>query len=116
MQGHTTLSSEQKDDLNSINKGAELMMRKKSPFSNSPKLKKNRRNMEQAVLALSVMVGVLTLGLGLVIGYLFRSYIHDTTPQYSHPEMYDANGNPLPDELIAFRFDPDRTHDDDDDD
>ena len=115
MQGHTTLSSEQKDDLNSINKGAELMMRKKSPFSNSPKLKK-RRTMEQAVLALSVTVGILTLGLGLVIGYLFRSYIQDTTPQYSHPEMYDANGNPLPDELIAFRFDPDRLHDDDDDD
>jgi len=115
MQGHTTLSSKQKDDLNSINKGAELMMRKKSPFSNSPKLKK-RRTMEQAVLALSVTVGILTLGLGLVIGYLFRSYIQDTTPQYSHPEMYDANGNPLPDELIAFRFDPDRLHDDDDDD
>jgi len=116
MQGHTTLSTKQKDDLNSINKGAELMMRKKTTVSNSHKLKKNRRKMEQAVLALSVMVGVLTLGLGLVIGYLFRSYIHDTTPQYSHPEMYDANGNPLADELIAFRFDPDRLHDDDDDD
>ena len=115
MQGHTTLSTGTEDDLNSINKGAELMMRKKTSVSNSPKLKKNRRNMEQAVLALSVTVGVLTLGLGLVIGYLFRSYIHDTTPQYSHPEMYDENGNPLPDELIAFRFDPDRLHDDDDD-
>ena len=115
MQGHTTLSTEQKDDLNSINKGAEIMMRKKTLVSNSPKLKK-RRTMEQAVLALSVTVGILTLGLGLVIGYLFRSYIQDTTPQYSHPEMYDANGNPLPDELIAFRFDPDRLHDDDDDD
>ena len=88
MQGHTTLSTGTKDDLNSINKGAELMMRKKTTVSNSHKLKKNRRKMEQAVLALSVMVGVLTLGLGLVIGYLFRSYIHDTTPQYSHPEMY----------------------------
>ena len=115
MQGHTTLSTEQKDDLNSINKGAEIMMRKKTQVSNSPKLKK-RRTMEQAVLALSVMVGILTLGFGLVVGYLFRSYIQDTTPQYSHPEMYDANGNPLPDELIAFRFDPDRLHDDDDDD
>ena len=115
MQGHITLSTKQKDDLNSINKGAELMMRRNAKISNSPKLKK-RRTMEQAVLALSVMVGILTLGLGLVMGYLFRSYIHDTTPQYSHPEMYDANGNPLPDELIAFRFDPDRLHDDDDDD
>lgn len=114
MQGHTTLSTGTEDDLNSINKGAELMMRRNSRISNSPKLKK-RRTMEQAVLALSITVGILILGLGVVIGYLFRSYIHDTTPQYSHPEMFDKNGNPLPDELIAFRFDPDRLHDDDDD-
>ena len=40
MQGHTTLSTEAKDDLNSINKGAELMMSMKRPVSNSPKLKK----------------------------------------------------------------------------
>jgi hypothetical protein len=90
------------------------MMRRNAKISNSPKLKK-RGKMEQAVIALGLMVGVLTLGLGLVIGYLFRAYIHDTTPQYSHPEMYDANGNPLPDELIAFRFDPDKLHDEDDD-
>jgi len=115
MQGHTTLSTEAKDDLNSINKGAELMMSMKRPVSNSPKLKK-RSKMEQIVLVLSVTVGILTLGLGLVIGYLVRSYIQDTTPQYSHPEMYDENGNPLPDELIAFRFDPDRLYNDDDDD
>ena len=103
MQGHTTLSTEAKDDLNSINKGAELMMSMKRPVSNSPKLKK-RSKMEQIVLVLGVTVGILTLGLGVVIGYLVRSYIQDTTPQYSHPEMYDENGNPIADELIAFRF------------
>ena len=58
MQGHTTLSTGTEDDLNSINKGAELMMRRNSRISNSPKLKK-RRNMEQAVLALSITVGIL---------------------------------------------------------
>ena len=63
--------------------------------------------MEQAIIALSVMVGILTLGLGLTIGYLIRCYVQETTPQYSHPEMFDANGNPLPDELPAIRFEGD---------
>ena len=39
-----------------------------------------------------------------MIGYLLRAYIHDVTPQYTHPEMFDENGNPIADELIAFRF------------
>ena len=112
MQRYTTLSSGSEPDLNGINKGADLLLSQ----NKKPYLSYNwRKRMEQAVLALSVMVGLLTLGLGLTIGYLFRAYVHDTTPQYSHPEMYDQNGNPLADELIAFRFDPDRLHDDDDD-
>ena len=112
MQGHTTLSTGTEDDLNSINKGAELMMRRNAKISNSPKLKK-RRTMEQAIIVLSVMVGVLTLGFGVIIGYLVRSYIQDTTPQYSHPEMFDENGNPIPDEIIAFRFEGNQPQDED---
>ena len=64
-------------------------------------------------ISLSVMIGVLTLGLGLVIGYLYRAYINDVTPQYTHPECYDENGNPLPDEIIAFRFEKLNFEDDD---
>ena len=112
MQGHTTLSSEQKDDLNSINKGAELLMRRRAPSQNLHKLKR-RRTMEQAIIVLSVMVGVLTLGFGVIMGYLVRSYIQDTTPQYSHPEMFDENGNPIPDEIIAFRFEGNQPQDED---
>jgi len=113
MQGHTTLSTEAKDDLNSINKGAELMMSMKRPVSNSPKLKK-RSKMEQIVLVLGVTVGILTLGLGATIGYLIRCYVQETTPQYSHPEMFDENGNPLPDELLAIRFEGNPNENDDD--
>ena len=69
--------------------------------------------MEQAIIALSVMVGILTLGFGAILGYLVRTYIQDTTPQYSHPEMYDENGNPLPDEIIAFRFEGNNQQDED---
>ena len=110
MQGHTTLSSSKESDLDSLNKGAELMLSK----SQQPTLHNWRKRMEQAIIALSVMVGLLTLGLGATIGYLIRCYIQETTPQYSHPEMFDANGNPLPDELIAIRFEGNENETDDD--
>ena len=109
MQGHTTLSTGKKPDLDTINKGAELMLSKKTHS-----LPHWRKQMEQAIIALSVMVGILTLGLGLTIGYLIRCYVQETTPQYSHPEMFDANGNPLPDELLAIRFEGDLNDNDDD--
>ena len=111
MQGHTTLSTGKEPDLGSINKGAELLLSKKS---HQPTLHNWRKQMEQAIIALSVMVGILTLGLGLTIGYLIRCYVQETTPQYSHPEMFDANGNPLPDELLAIRFEGDLKDTDDD--
>ena len=57
-----------------------------------------------ALICLSVLCVVLTLGLGVVVGYLYRQYITDVTPIYSHPECFDENGNQLPDEIIAFRF------------
>ena len=73
-----------------------------------------RKRMEQAIIALSVTVGILALGLGATIGYLIRCYVQETTPQYSHPEMFDANGNPLPDEILAIRFEGDPNETDDD--
>jgi len=111
MQGHTTLSTGKEPDLGSINKGAELLLSKKS---HQPTLHNWRKRMEQAIIALSVMVGLLTLGLGATIGYLIRCYIQETTPRYSHPEMFDANGNPLPDEILAIRFEGDPNETDDD--
>ena len=61
-------------------------------------------NITAVIIALSVTVLLLAIGVSLVIGYLLRAYIHDVTPQYTHPEMFDENGNPIADELIAFRF------------
>ena len=110
MQGHTTLSTGKESDLGSLNKGAELMLSK----TQQPTLHNWRRKMEQAIIALSIMVGILTLGFGIIAGYLIRAYLQDSTPQYSHPEMFDANGNPLPDELLAIRFEGDLKDTDDD--
>ena len=111
MQGHTTLSTGKESDLGSINKGAELLLSKKTQ---QPTLHNWRKQMEQAIIALSVMVGLLTLSLGATIGYLIRCYVQETTPRYSHPEMFDANGNPLPDEILAIRFEGDPNETDDD--
>ena len=111
MQRNITVSTETEDDLTDINKGADLLLREtKKPDQLQSKW---RRKMEQAIIALSIMVGILTLGFGIIAGYLIRAYLQDSTPQYSHPEMFDVNGNPLPDELLAIRFEGDLNETDD---
>ena len=57
-------------------------------------------------LTLSTVVALLALVVGVVIGWVARQHSYETTPQniYSHPEMYDANGNIIPDEIVAVRF------------
>ena len=57
------------------------------------------------------LVSILALMVGGMIGWMARQHSYETTPQmvYSHPEMFDANGNVLPDEILAVRFE--NTHD-----
>ena len=38
------------------------------------------------------------------------------TDVYTHPEMFDENGNILPDEILAVRFENDYDYDDEEDD
>ena len=61
-------------------------------------------NVTAVLIAISVMVLFLTIGVGLIIGYLVRAYIQDVTPQYSHPEMFDENGQIIADDVLAVRF------------
>ena len=65
------------------------------------------------MLAISLVVGsflvVGALLLGTMLGWVLREYVmyhHDKNNHGAelHPEMYDENGNVLPDSLIAFRF------------
>ena len=65
------------------------------------------------MLAISLVVGsflvVGALLLGTMLGWVLREYMmyhHDRHNNATelHPEMYDENGNVLPDSLIAFRF------------
>ena len=66
-------------------------------------------------LTLTTVVSALALLVGGMIGWMARQHSYETTPQtiYTHPEMFDANGNVLPDEILALRIE---THDNSEDD
>ena len=69
-------------------------------------------------LTLMTLVSILAIMVGGMIGWMARQHSYDTTPQivYSHPEMFDSNGNLVPDEILALRIENhDRELDDDDD-
>ena len=69
-------------------------------------------------LTLMTLVSILAIMVGGRIGWMARQHSYDTTPQivYSHPEMFDSNGNLVPDEILALRIENhDRELDDDDD-
>ena len=69
-------------------------------------------------LTLTTVVSLLALLVGGMLGWMARQHSYDTTPQivYSHPEMFDSNGNIVPDEILALRIENhDRELDDDDD-
>ena len=57
-------------------------------------------------LTLTPLVAFLALLVGGMIGWMARQHSYETTPQvvYAHPEMFDANGQLVPDEIVAVRF------------
>ena len=70
-------------------------------------------------LTLTTIVSLLALLVGGMIGWMARQHSYETTPQivYTHPEMFDANGQLVPDEILALRIENnyDKEIDDDDD-
>ena len=68
-------------------------------------------------LTLTTVVSFLALIVGGMIGWLARQHSYETTPQivYTHPEMFDENGQLVPDEIVAVRFENYDTDDDDED-
>ena len=68
-------------------------------------------------LTLSIIMSLLALIVGGVIGWVARQHSYETTPQnmYGHPEMYDANGNIIPDEIVAVRFENDNNEETEED-
>jgi len=68
-------------------------------------------------LTLTTIVSILALLVGGMIGWMARQHSYETTPQvvYTHPEMFDTNGNVLPDEILALRIETHDTDEEDDD-
>lgn len=60
------------------------------------------------MIAIALVFSVLFVGLSLIVGALVgwtvKDYLSQREPYTYHPEMFDQDGNVVPDELIAFRF------------
>ena len=74
---------------------------------------------ETLVVALTLMtvMSILALLVGGMIGWMARQHSYETTPQvvYTHPEMFDTNGQLVPDEILALRIETHDTDEEDDD-
>ena len=68
-------------------------------------------------LTLTTVVSFLALLVGGMIGWMARQHSYETTPQvvYTHPEMFDANGQLVPDEILALRIETHDTDEENDD-
>ena len=69
-------------------------------------------------LTLTTVVSLLALLVGGMIGWMARQHSYEPTPQvvYTHPEMFDANGQLVPDEILALRIENNYDNDEEDDD
>jgi len=55
-------------------------------------------------LVFSVMFFIMAVVVGGLVGWILNDYSRSNQQYYLHPEMFDINGNVIPDEVIAFRF------------
>lgn len=73
----------------------------------------------EVLTILAIPISIMFFLLGILIGWVARDYMmnYREIPR-PHPEMFDINGNLVPDEIVAFRFennyDNDNTEEDDD--
>ncbi len=74
---------------------------------------------ETLVVTLTLMTIMSSLALlgGGMIGWTAKQHSYETTPQvvYTHPEMFDANGHLVPDEILALRIENNHDTEIDDD-
>ena len=109
MQRDIEIPPREEIDLGEINKGVELLMRRETPLPIENLTR--RKHMEAALITIGVFTGILTLSVGVILGYILRTYIQDNNQNaYTyHPEMFDENGQLVPDEIISFRIEGDES-------
>ena len=71
----------------------------------------------QVLTALALPISIMFFIVGILIGWVARDYMmnYREIPR-PHPEMFDINGNLVPDEIVAFRFENNYDNDEEDDD
>ena len=75
--------------------------------------------MEASVLVIMSLMCVTFLMLRGIIGWLAKQnnlfYQANQQVAYVHPEMFDENGNLIPDEILALRFEQNESDSEEDD-
>ena len=66
-------------------------------------------------LVFSVLFVSFALILGGLVGWTIKQHLEQKQPYTYHPEMFDEDGEPLVDDLIAFRFENKDYMDEEDD-
>ena len=67
------------------------------------------------VITFTIMFTLLFFMVGSIIGWLTYRHLLESRPPYLHPEFFDENGQVIPDEVVAVRFEEGFFDDDDDD-
>ena len=70
----------------------------------------------QVLTVLALPISIMFFLLGILIGWVARDYMmnYREIPR-PHPEMFDINGNLVPDEIVAFRFENNYDNDSEED-
>ena len=104
-----------------INRGFELILngRKKKRTNTFQLIFPGGKSMSidtEIILSLLLPVSLLFFFVGIIGGWVARDYMlnYREIPR-PHPEMFDINGNLVPDEVIAFRFENNYDNDEEDD-
>jgi hypothetical protein len=73
--------------------------------------------MEQAfMLTMAVMMTLLFFVVGGIVGWIANRTFLENQPINMHPEFFDNEGNIIPDEILAVRFENDYDNLEEDDD
>jgi len=90
-----------------INRGFEFILtggKKKTKPLHITTLKIGERDMLATSLVFGSFLTLLFLIVGAIGGWVAREYFMNYQDVKVHPEMFDSNGNLVPDEIVAFRF------------
>jgi hypothetical protein len=71
--------------------------------------------MLEVALTIGTLVSIIFFFVGGMLGWMAKQHFYERGYYPStHPEMFDHNGNLIPDEILAVRFENDYDYDDED--